>query len=101
MVEGQLVPLDVRLVVRELAEAGFSIESPTPFAPGARQHFRFTTAARDEVMLDATAIHCRLSSADASGHVKYITGFEFISSPNTDRAVAVLIDTLSSVLSLE
>jgi hypothetical protein len=100
-VEGQVVPLDVPLTVRELSRGGFSCESTVPFPPGTAHHFRFTTPVGAMVTLDATAVHCRLTRADAEGHHAYISGFEFQSSEATDQAVAALIDTLSSVLSLE
>jgi hypothetical protein len=100
-VDGELVALDVPLKVRDLTEAGFSTESTVPFPPGSGQHFRFTTKAGAVVHLDATSVHCRLASATADGHYSYVTGFEFHSDPDTDEAVRALVDTLSSVLSLE
>ena len=100
-VEGQVMPLDVPLIVRDLSRGGFSCESTVPFPPGTVHHFRFTTVAGAVVSIDATAVHCRLTRADAEGHHAYISGFEFQSTEATDQAVAVLIDTLSSVLSLE
>ncbi len=100
-VEGQVIPLDVPLTIRDLSEGGFSTESPVPFPPGSHHHFRFTTAAGAEVSLDAVAVHCRLASAGPDGHHSYVTGFEFHGDRTTDAAVAVLIDTLSSVFSLE
>jgi hypothetical protein len=101
LIEGHLVPLDVALVVRELSQAGFSVLSPSPFPPGSRHHFRFTAANQKMVTLDATAIHCRLTEADADGRLAYVSGFEFASNARTDEAIGVLIDTLASVLSLE
>ena len=100
-VEGQSVPLDIQLTIRELAQGGFSTESAVPFPPGSRHHFRFTTSLDAVVSLDATAVHCRLASAGANGQHTYVTGFEFASDRETDEGVAVLIDTLTSVLSLE
>lgn len=100
-VEGQLMPLDVPLVVRDLSQGGFSTVSHIPFPPGSSHHFRFTTASGVEVMLDAMAVHCRLAAAGADGNYTYVTGFEFHSSARTDAGVAMLIDTLSSVFSLE
>jgi PilZ domain len=101
LVEGFLVPLDVPLEIRELSQGGFSVHSASPFPPGSQHHFRFTTTTHEEVTIDATAVHCRLTQADAGGHVTYVTGFEFVSSQRTDEAVGVLIDTLTSVLSLD
>jgi len=101
LVDGSLIPLDIPLKVRDLSEGGFSVQSRSPFPPGSRHHFRFTTAREEAVMIDAVAVHCRLAAADVDGHVAYMTGFEFISSARTDEAVNVLIDTLSSLFSME
>jgi hypothetical protein len=101
LIDGLIVPLDVPLVVRDLSLGGFSVQSPSPFMPGARHHFRFTAATREAVVLDGVAVHCHLVKPEASGQVSYMTGFEFLSSARTDEAVALLIDTLASVLSLE
>lgn len=101
LIDGHRVPLDVPLSVRDLSQGGFSIESPVPFPPGTYHHFRFTTAKRHEVSLDATVIHCRLASAGPDGQFTYVTGFEFHSDESTDESVASLMDTMASVLSLE
>ena len=96
-----MVPLDVPLKIRDLGQGGFSTESSVPFLPGTHHQFRFTTATHSEVALDATVVHCRLASAGLDRQYTYITGFEFISDESTDKSVAVLIDTLASVLALE
>lgn len=101
LVDGYLMPLDVPLSVIELSTGGFSVRGATAFPPGARHHFRFTTGEDREVTIDATAVHCRLVQAQPDGTVAYVSGFEFASNIRTDEAVAVLIDTLSSVFSLE
>jgi hypothetical protein len=101
LVDGYQVPVDVALKVIELSVGGFSARSTMAFPPGERHQFRFTTADEREVTIEATAIHCRLAQAGPSGQLAYVSGFEFVSSARTDEAVAVLIDTLSSVFSLE
>jgi hypothetical protein len=101
LVEGRQVPLDAPLTIRELSLGGFSTESTVPFPPGSHHRFRFLSAAHAEVVLDATVVHCRLAKATADGQLAYISGFEFHSDPMTDRAIASLVDTLSSVLSLD
>lgn len=101
LIDGFLMPLDVPLAIIELSSGGFSVRGGTAFPPGARHHFRFTTSLEREVTLDATAIHCRLVEAGTHGEIAYVTGFEFASNARNDEAVAVLIDTLSSVFSLE
>ena len=101
LVEGRLVPQEMPLDIRELGEGGFSLQGASPFPPGSQYHFRFTAPGHDEVILAATAVHCRLTEADARGRVTFVTGFEFASTPQTDQAVGVLIDTLTSVLSAD
>jgi hypothetical protein len=100
-VEGELVPLDVRLIVRDLGRGGFSCESTVAFPPGTRHRFRFTTPSGAVVSIEATAVHCRLTRADAEGHHAYVSGLEFVSNEATEDAISVLIDTLSSVLFME
>lgn len=101
LVEGKRIPLDVPMTVRDLSQGGFSAESSVPFPPGTHHHFRFTTIDQHEVSLDATSVHCRLASVTHDGHHTYITGFEFVSTDATDQSVAALVDTLSSVLTLD
>jgi hypothetical protein len=101
LVDGQLLPLDIPLTVRELSEGGFSVVSSSAFPPGCRHHFRFTTITQEVVTLDAVAVHCRLVKADAGDQVSFVTGFEFMCTAGTDRAVSVLVDTLTSVLQFE
>jgi hypothetical protein len=101
MVEGQRIPLDVPMKIRDLSQGGFSAESSVPFPPGTQHHFRFVALNHNEVRLQATAVHCRLASLDADGHYTYITGFEFQPDESSDKSIAAIIDTLTSVLALE
>jgi hypothetical protein len=101
-VEGRQVALDIAIILRDLSRGGFSCESRVPFSPGAdRQLFRFTTPAGTAVALEARSIHCRVSGVDAHGQPIYVSGFEFRSTPATDEAVAILLDKVSSALTLE
>lgn len=101
VVEGERIPLDVPMRVRDLSQGGFSAESSVPFPPGTRHHFRFTAFNQNEVRLQATAVHCRLASLDADGHHTYITGFEFLPDDASEKSIAAIIDTLTSVLALD
>lgn len=101
VVEGQRVPLDVPMQVRDLSQGGFSAESAVPFPPGTQHVFRFTALNRNEVSLKATVVHCRLARADADGHYTYITGFEFLADEKSDKSIATIIDALASVLALD
>lgn len=101
LVDGQRVPLDVPLTVRDLGEGGFSVESQVPFPPGSHHAFRLTTAADDQLTLTATVVHCRLASASADGHFTYVSGLEFHSDDASDPAIAALLDTISSALAVE
>lgn len=96
---GQLVSVNVPLVVRELGTGGFSVESSVPFPPGARHRFRFTIAGSGEVLIDAIAAHSR-SARVTRGPDRYISGFTFWDdgNPETARAIDVLLDAITSVL---
>jgi len=97
-IQGRRVPLDMPITVRDLSLRGFSAESAQPFPPGTRHQFQFTKPDGPEILLEATAIHCRIASATGDGQVTFVSGFEFVSSDATDAAVASLIDTITSVL---
>ena len=101
LVDGALMPSAVALKMIELGVGGFSVRSVTPFPPGARHQFRFTTGRDQEVTIDATAVHCRLVQAGPGNVMAYVSGFEFVSDARSDAALAILIDTLASVFSLE
>ena len=101
MVDGHLVPIEMPLMIRDLGEAGFSTESSVPFPPGSHHHFRFTTLDQTAVAIEATVVHCRLARAGSDGQFTYITGFEFHSDASNDASIAVLVDTLASVLALD
>lgn len=101
LIEGRRERLDVPLTIRDLNQAGFSTESPVPFPPGSHHEFLFTSADQREISLEATVVHCRLASAGPDGQFSYITGFEFHSDEGSDRGIASLIDTLSSMLTLD
>lgn len=101
MVEGRRVPLDVPMKIRDLSQGGFSTESSVPFPPGTQHQFLFTAINQAEVSLQATVVHCRLASVGNDGHYTYITGFEFRPDEKSDKSIAAIIDTLTSVMALE
>jgi len=96
---GQLVPLGVPFLMRELGAGGFSVESIVRFPLGARHRFRFTTADNVEVILEATVMHSGPSGPVDDG-TSYMTGFAFVhdAADETWRAVDTLLDAVVDVL---
>jgi hypothetical protein len=94
IVQGRLVPTDTPIVIRDLSVGGFSAESSVAFPPRTRHHFRFTTRGGSVVLLEASAVHCRLVAASELG-MSYITGFEFVGRERADEAIAVLLDAVT------
>jgi hypothetical protein len=98
---GQLVPMNVPLDVRDLSNGGFGVESSVDFPVGAVHRFRFITQNGIEVLMRATARHCRpVESAD--GAPRFLAGFAFIMDPNgeTEAAVEILLRAAGSALVL-
>jgi hypothetical protein len=85
---GYLVRLNLPLVVRELGGGGFSIESDVPFPAGARHHFRFSTPAGAQIIVEAVVVHTRPISA-LGRHARHVTGFAFCFDAPRDARQAV------------
>jgi len=100
VVGGQVMPLNAPLTLIDLTQGGFSVRSATSFPPGARHQFRFGTTSDHELTIEAISVHCCLTYVDADGHVAYVSGLEFASTPSNDKAVAALIARLSPAFAL-
>jgi hypothetical protein len=96
-VEGQLMPVEAPLVVRDLSRGGFSAETQAPFTPGTVHLIRFTSR-HSSVELSATAVHCRLGPVGDDGRHSFVTGFEFVADAGSREAIGKLVDTLSAAL---
>ena len=99
---GRLVAVDIPIRIRDISTGGFSVESPISFPAGAVHQFRFTTSTGRSLVVPAGAAHCR-TAAPRDGMHWYVTGFEFLYDEHGDvaRAVDVLMDSATSVLSFE
>jgi hypothetical protein len=97
---GEIVAFAVRLSVRDLGPGGFSIEGPLPFPKGAKYLFRFTTAAGDEVIIDAMSTYSR-STGDTIAP-SYVSGFAFLHrSAETSVKVERLLDAMLAGLEFD
>ena len=99
---GQLVSMNVPILVRELGAGGFSIESNVPFPIGAHHQFRFTTAAGLAIILEAAVVHSQ-PTRPAHGWKRYVTGFSFVHDAihDTARDIDILLDAMTAVLQFE
>lgn len=98
---GQLVPMNLPIDVRDLSSGGFAIESTVDFPVGAVHRFRFITQNGIEVLVRASARHCR-SVESADGSPRFVAGFAFIMDPNgeTEAAIEILLRAAASTLVL-
>jgi hypothetical protein len=99
---GQLVPMSVPLLVRNLGSGGFGVESAIDFPLDAVHRFRFTTPDGLEVIVSATARHCRPLKS-SSGAPRFAAGFEFVEdgSSASDDTVERLLEAATSVITFQ
>ena len=98
---GQLVAMNLPLLVRNLGAGGFGVESSIAFPAGASHKFRFTTAAGVAVVVTAQAKHCHELKME-DGTTRYRAGFSFILEPGgiTVRTIEILLDAATADLTL-
>ena len=98
---GQLVPMNLPLDVRDLSNGGFAVECSVSFPIGAVHRFRFITRTGAEVLVRATARHCRpVESQD--GSARFLAGFSFLLDPNgeTEAAIDLMLKAASAAVVL-
>ena len=88
--EAELVGSGTPLVVLDLSETGFSVESPVGFAPRQDYRVKFSTPRRSHGILHAVNVHC-LHASMASGPV-YYAGFQFSNSADAVAIRAMLLE---------
>ncbi len=93
-VHGQLVGIDVPIVVRDISDGGFAILSTLEFPADAVHRFQLSleSDARFAQVAQVRVVHSRMVPGDTE--VLYATGFEFTTEqPHTTReAVKALVD---------
>jgi hypothetical protein len=93
-VRGELVAIDLPIIVHDLSRTGFAVLSQLAFAAGDTLDFRLVAAgetAETPVSVSARAVHSRPVGDDSALH---LTGFMFIAGPLTGRVPEALIDRL-------
>jgi hypothetical protein len=75
--QAELAPAGTPLLVLDISETGFSVESPVEFTPLQNYRVRFSTSRRSHGILHAINIHC-LHATMANRQV-YFAGFQFAS----------------------
>lgn len=94
VLEGKSPSVDGPLVVRDLSDGGFAIESYQRFVPGGRHRFHIQGPSALSVALDAVAIHSM--RVEVHGKTAHITGFAFDRLTMDQRArLTVLLEELS------
>lgn len=98
---GQLVPMNLPLDVKDLSAGGFAVESTVNFPIGAVHRFRFITRTGAQVLVRATARHCRQVET-ADGTARYIAGFSFIldAGGETEAAIELMLKAAATAVVL-
>jgi hypothetical protein len=100
-IHGEVVSLDLPILLREVSFGGFSAETPIQFPLGVAHAFRFSPAGEEALILTARVTYSRPAAADESA-TTYITGFEFAHKhAQTRESVDELIDKITSVLNID
>jgi len=96
---GQLVPMELPMLVRNLGAGGFGIESSIAFPIGSVEKFRFTTVGGVGVVVDAEVKYCQPIRTD-DGDERYRVGLSFVHEPGgvTIRAIELLLNAATSTL---
>ncbi len=97
---GYVEKIDVPVSVREIGLGGFSISTACPFIDDSFLTFRLIIEDETSVLLRARVVHCR-PDPQTDGTESYVTGLQFVNEPENRRAVAEIIDQLTSVMSFE
>jgi hypothetical protein len=96
-VKGQLVAIDVPIVIHDLSRSGFSVVSQAGFRPGETLDFRLTGEDGQTVRVTAQAVHTRLVASSSSLH---LSGFRFVEGELTGRIPQSTIDRLIEIVTL-
>jgi len=98
-VHGQLVDMAVPIVVRNLSEGGFSIDTTLEFPDDAVHRFRLTPSGSDDALIvQARAVHSYMTVVDKLA--RFVTGFAFTpDQPNTTHsAIERFVDETRSIV---
>ena len=96
-IKGQVVDLDIPIIVRDLSRTGFAVVSEAPFTPGQRLEFRMVARDGTDIRVMAEAVHTHPLTDGRRGH---LSGFKFVPlrltgllpESNIDRLVAAVND---------
>jgi hypothetical protein len=88
--QAELSPAGTQLLVLDISETGFSVESPVEFTPLQDYRLRFATSRRSHGILHAINIHC-LHAMMANRQV-YFAGFQFASASDAVAIRAMLTE---------
>lgn len=93
-IHGQVVSLDVALVVREISLGGMSIETPKAFTVGAIESFLLTLGDGAGVEVHGRVVYSKPASEEKPE--VFVTGIQFVDDDKiTDAPVGGLITKLS------
>jgi hypothetical protein len=93
---GTLVARNLPVRIRDIGAGGFSVETMEPVSTGSTEQVRFIAIDDWSAVLEAHSLQCR-PSVSASGLPMFVTGFVFAESDEIRRAVATLLEKVTSI----
>src|SRR5262245_60131757 len=95
-VNGQVVALDVPIVVHDMSRSGFAVASYIAFEPGQTLDFRLDSPPDLTIVsVSAEAVHTRRIPGAAE---MYLTGFKFVAGPLIGSLPQASIDRLMEAI---
>ena len=93
---GTLVSTDRPVRIRDVGAGGFSAETVEPVPTGRTERVRLIASDDWSAVLEATSLYCH-PTVSPSGLPRFVTGFAFAESDEIRRAVATLLEKVTSV----
>jgi PilZ domain len=98
----RLIEPNVPVDIRDFSYGGMATETNVSFNVGRRHQFSVMTDTGLSVMIWATAVHCRESMGASTGRgSRYLTGWRFVPSPETQKVIERIMEVVTSVLHFE
>jgi len=95
---GDLLTMDVPIVLRDFSLGGFAFESAIQVPDGALHAFRFTAEDGSSFIVNAECVHSR--RANQPGPARYLTGLRFVrSTGDGNDPVRAVMDKIIRALS--
>jgi hypothetical protein len=93
---GTLESSDRPVRIRDVSSGGFSAETVEPVPTGQTDRVRLIASDDWSAVIEARSLYCR-PTVSPSGLPRFVTGFAFAESTDARRAIATLLEKVTSV----